>query len=75
MNVDGGASGHLPSLPDGHDPTQDCVGQLRECEPKAIMTHIHHLNPGWSNPDHLGNGVTISSTNEIQTPSENRGER
>jgi hypothetical protein len=77
MNVDGRASGHPPWMPDGHGPPQDGVGQLRECEPKAIMTPMYHLNPagptlttwGMASPSalltkarrHLKTGVSASA--------------
>jgi hypothetical protein len=50
MNVAGGASGHLLSIPDGHNPPQDCVGKLRGCGLQAIMTHRHHIKPGLVRP-------------------------
>jgi hypothetical protein len=50
MNMDGGASGRLPSLPDGHGPPQDCVGHLRGCGLQAIMTYMHHIKPGLVRP-------------------------
>jgi hypothetical protein len=50
MNVDGGASGHWPAIPDGHGPPQNWVSKLRVCELHAIMTHRHHIKPGLVQP-------------------------
>jgi hypothetical protein len=46
MNVDGAASSHLPSVPDGRHSPQDCVGNLRVYGLQAILTHMHHIKPG-----------------------------
>ena len=51
MTVAGGVSGHLPCNPDGDSPPQDCVGKRRGCGLQAIMTQMHHIKPGLSDPD------------------------
>jgi hypothetical protein len=50
MNVDGRASGHLPSIPDAHGLPQDGVGKVRVYGWRAILTHRHHLTPGLVRP-------------------------
>jgi hypothetical protein len=51
MNVGGGASGHLPSIPDRHGPPQDCLGKLRVYGWRAILTHRHYIKPARFDPE------------------------
>jgi hypothetical protein len=50
MKPEGGVSSPLPSIPDGHDPLQDCLGKLRGGGLHTIMTHTHPIKPGLVRP-------------------------